>query len=364
MNPVNVADYEALAKTSLSQEIFDYIAGGACDEITKRNNREAFDNISLRPFCLRDVSVINPSLKLLGFELEAPILIAPTAFHQLVDKGGEVSTAKAAKSCGLPMVVSAMSNIALEDIISRSLHDNLWLQVYIFKDRALTKDLIRRAEKAGYKAILVTVGIPVSGKRERDIHNQFSFPVELSTGNFKSNVGGESLNKYTNEALDPSLTWKDIEWLQTITSLPIILKGILNPLDAEKACQLKVAGIVVSNHGGRQLDTVEATIAVLPEIVNTVAGRTTVLLDGGIQRGTDIFKAIALGADAILIGRPILWALAVNGECGVATMLAMLKHEFEMTMKLTGCCHIEEMKHFSKHLINNRRVYDKSKGCI
>lgn len=348
--PATISDYRLLAKHKLPKQIFDFIDSGSCNEITKQNNRDAFDTIKIRPFCLRDVSCIDSSIQLLGYELSSPIMIAPTAFHQLLAEQGEVSTAKAAKTCTIPMIVSSMSNRSLEDIAAYSMHDALWLQIYIFKNRTLTEELIQRAEKAGYKGILVTVGVPVTGKRDRDVRNQFMLPRELSTGNFKSTVNNEVLYNFTAHELDPSLTWSDIEWVLSITKLPVILKGILNPLDAEKACQLKISGLVVSNHGGRQLDTAEAAINALPDIVKVVNGRVKVLLDGGIERGTDIFKAIALGADALLLGRSVLWALAVNGEKGVEAMLNMLKEEFETTMKLTGCCSIQEIKDFSNHL--------------
>ncbi|MFI4918105.1 MAG: alpha-hydroxy acid oxidase [Legionellales bacterium] len=350
MNPVSVFEYRALAKSKLPNAIFDYIDGGACDEITKRNNRDAFDAIHLRPLCLRDVSSVDPSITLIHHAFSSPILVAPTAFHQLVDKQGEISTAKAAKSCGIPMVVSTMSNLSLEDIAADSLNDNLWLQLYVFKNRSLTEELIHRAEKANYKAIMITVGNAIPGKRERDLRNQFTLPPELSIGNFKNMNSNQAMNNFIADVFDPSLTWHDIEWVLSITKLPVILKGIMNPSDADKACQLDVSGIVVSNHGGRQLDTSEATILALPDIVNTVAGRTSVLLDGGIQRGTDIFKAIALGADAVLLGRPILWALAVNGMVEVENLLMMLKNEFEMVMKLSGCLTVQDIKSFTNCL--------------
>ncbi|KTC90678.1 alpha-hydroxy-acid oxidizing protein [Fluoribacter dumoffii] len=342
--PATVSDYRLLAKRKLSKKIFDFIDAGAGDEITKRNNRDAFDNISLRPLCLKDVSCIVTATCLLGLEQTFPLLIAPTAFHQLLDEEGEVSTAKAAGFCGIPMVVSSMSNRSLEDIAHFSSNENLWLQVYIFKNRELTASLIHRAEKSGYKAILITVGVPITGKRDRNIRNPFVLPPELSTGNFTSTANSEVLHQFTAHEFDPSLTWKDIEWVQSLTALPIILKGILNPLDAEKACSLNVAGIVVSNHGGRQLDTAMSTITALSDVVRTVAGRTMILLDGGIERGTDMFKALALGADAVLAGRSILWALAVNGREGVQSMLALLREELETTMMLTGCRDIQEIK--------------------
>lgn len=354
MNPINVSDYRRLAQDKLPTSIFDFIDGGACDELTKQNNRKAYDLISLRPLCLRDVSKVDMTVTLFNSNSSSPIMIAPMAFHQLVDPHGEISTATAAKGCGVPMIVSCMSNKSLEEIAAESLHNELWLQVYLFKNRLLTETLIRRAEMAGYKAIVLTIGVPISGKRYRDVRNQFSLPSELTTGNFKSSVKNKTLYTYTAEELDPSLTWQDIQWVQSLTTLPLILKGILNPLDAERACQLNISGIVVSNHGGRQLDTAEAVINVLPDIVKIVTGRTKILVDGSIERGTDILKALAFGADAVLIGRPVLWALSANGEYGVKTMLTFLKDEFEMAMKLTGCCSIQDIKYFSKHLISPR----------
>lgn len=352
MIPVTLLDYKTLAKRKLSKKIFDFIDGGACDEITKRKNREAFDDINLRPLCLRDVSCVDCSTQVLNSCIEMPLLIAPTACHQLLDMQGETSTAKAAKRSSIPMIVSSMSNLSLEDIAKNSMHNQLWLQVYIFKNRALTEELVQRAEQCGYKAVVVTIGTPLMGKRDRNIRNQFCLPQRLSTGNFKSTANSKTIYDFASKELDASLTWLDIEWLQSITSLPIILKGIINPLDAEEACRLKVFGIVVSNHGGRQLDTTEATISALPDIVKIVAGRTIVLLDSGIRRGTDIFKSIALGADAVLLGSPVLWALSVSGEEGVVNMLDILKKEFEMAMKLSGCRNVHEIRQLSQYLIN------------
>lgn len=351
MDPVKVADYRELAKSILAPPFFDFIDGGACDELTKQGNRTAFDSISLKPLCLRDVSKIDMKVQLLDACLPSPILIAPTAFHQLVDPNGEISTAKAAQHCGAAMIVSCMSNRSFLDIAAKTSHDKLWAQLYIFKNRLLTETLIRQAEQAGFKAIVLTVGVPVSGKRDRDVRNQFSLPSELTTGNFKSQVNDKIIYDFTAEELDPSLTWHDVEWVQSMTSLPVFLKGILNSLDAEEACRLNIAGIVVSNHGGRQLDTATAAIHVLPEIARVVDGRATILLDGAIERGTDILKAIALGADAILIGRPILWALAVDGTRGVTKVLTLLKNELEIAMKLTGCRSIQEIKDLGKYLI-------------
>lgn len=210
--------------------------------------------------------------------------------------------------------------------------------------------MLYRAEKAQYKAILITVGVSVSGKRDRDLHNQFKLPIGLTTANFKSSINKEIIYNFMAQELDAAITWDDINWIKNLTTLPIILKGILNPWDAEQACQLQVAGIVVSNHGGRQLDTTIASINALPRITQQVRGRIPVFLDGGVERGTDILKAIALGADAVLIGRAILWALAAEGELGVKNLLTLLSHEFETSMKLVGCRTIQEIKELGQYI--------------
>ncbi len=353
MEVIKVSDYRDLAKNILPAALFDFIDGGAGDEITKYGNRIAFDSIRLRPFCLKDVSQINTSNKLPWTELTTPILIAPMAFHQLVHPAGEVGTATAAKKCDIPLIVSSMSNQSLEEIAEQSKNPQLWMQIYIFKNRARTISLLQRAEQAGYQAIVLTVGVPISGKRDRDLRNQFSLPAELTTGNFPSTVNQQEIYRFTAEELDPSLTWKDIEWIQSVTTLPLLLKGIMNPHDAAMACKLNVSGIIVSNHGGRQLDTTTATINALPDIAKTVAGRTRILLDGAIERGTDVLKAIALGADAVLIGRPVLWSLAVQGEQGVEAMLNLLRTEFEMAMKLSGTASIQAIKDAGNQIIDN-----------
>lgn len=350
---VKLEDYREIARNKLSAEIFEYIDGGACDEITKFNNAKAFDNITLRPLCLRDVSDVDPSSLILGKKLKNPIIIAPTACHQMVNQTGEIATAKAAKVVGVPMIVSTMSSFSLEEIAKTSKHDNLWLQTYIFKDKKITEELVLRAEKANYKALLITVGAPQLGKRDKNIRNNFSLHMEVPPGNFQT--------KYTKllhepvfkmPELDPSLTWKDIEWIKKITKLPIVIKGIMNPLDAKEACLLDIPCIIISNHGGRQLDTSEATIHVLPEIAEVVSERSTILLDGGIRRGTDVLKAIALGASGVLLGRPILWALATNGKKEVVEALNLLIDELVLSMRLVGCNDTDKIKKFSKQIIS------------
>lgn len=332
-----VSAYRAQAKALLSPEIFDYIDGAAGDEVTRRDNQSSYDSIKLRPFCLRDVSKTELQVELLGRTLAAPIMIGPTAFHALVNDAGEPATARGAKACGVPMIVSSMSSFSMEEIAQQSGHENLWFQCYLLKNRAITADLVARAEAAGYRALVLTVGAPVHGKRYRDAANRFRLPEDCRRGNFESRAGQQSLHDFANNLLDPSVTWADVQWLQSITRLPLILKGVLNPQDAERACAEGVAGIVVSNHGGRQLDTAEAGLFVLPDVVAAVGGAIPVLIDGGIGKGPDIVKALALGADAVLLGRPAIWALAVAGERGVCSMLQTLAEDFEAAMQLCGC---------------------------
>ena len=348
--PFAVHTYRDHAKAHLAGDIFDYIDGAAGDEITLDDNRRAYDAIKLRPLCLRDVAGIDTGCKILDSTLPAPVLIGPTAFHALVDTRGEIATANAARTTGQPMIASSFSSFSLEEIAQQSHHENLWLQCYIFKQRDITEDLLKRAESAGYKALVLTVGIPVHGRRYRDLRNRFRLPADCDSGNFPSHANDGQLRDFANQMLDASVTWRDVEWLQSLTSLPIFLKGILNPKDAERACSMNLDGLIVSNHGGRQLDTSEAAISVLPDIFSSVSGALPILIDGGITRGTDILKAIALGADAILLGRPILWALAVAGESGVKALLEMLRDDLEVAMQLSGCRTVSEIRHFAADL--------------
>ncbi len=334
---MNVSAYREQAKALLPPDIFDYIEGAAGDEITQADNQRSFASIKLRPFCLRDVSKTDLRVELLGAPLQSPMLVGPTAFHALVEEAGELATARAAKACGIPMIVSSMSSYAIEEIATGSDHDALWLQCYLLKDRGITASLVARAETSGFKALVLTVGVPVHGKRYRDAANHFTIPDACRGGHFQPRHGQASLHEVANDLLDPAASWRDLEWLQSISTLPVLLKGVLNPRDAERACQHGVAGIIVSNHGGRQLDTSQAALFVLPEIVSAVGGAIPVLMDGGVSKGTDILKALALGADAVLLGRPVLWGLAVAGEQGVLAMLQTLKRDFEAAMQLCGC---------------------------
>jgi isopentenyl diphosphate isomerase/L-lactate dehydrogenase-like FMN-dependent dehydrogenase len=344
---VKIDDYRTLARAMLSRSTFDYIDGGAGDEVTRRANRHDLKEIRLRPLCLRDVGEIDLSSRLLGHDFRLPIGFSPTGLHRLVHDEGEISAAKAAGELGLPMVVSSMSSVALEDVARRSGNENLWFQTYVFKDRGLTKDLIRRAEQAGYACIVVTVGCPVVGRREKNIRNRFALPDDVTAANFGRagvTVHNNPIHSVAGADLDPSATWQDVAWLCENTALPIMLKGVMNPLDVPPALDLRVAGLVVSNHGGRQLDTTESTIRALPGIVAAVDGRVPVLVDGGFRRGTDVLKAIALGAGGVLLGRPVLWALAVAGQEGVVDAVGLLAEELHLAMQLVGCANLAQLR--------------------
>jgi 4-hydroxymandelate oxidase len=319
---------------------WEYISGGAADELTLRWNRESYDRIRLRPRVLVDVSQIDTRVALFGRELPFPILLAPTAYHKLAHAEGELATAKGAGAAGATFVVSTSATTSLEDI-ARVATRPLWFQLYVQPDREFTRELVRRAEATGCEALVVTVDSPVLGPRYRETRTKFSLPPGVERANLKglkTATGGHRPNELTiySALLDPKLTWKEIEWLRSLTKLPMLLKGVLNADDAARGVELGASGIIVSNHGGRNLDTLPATIDALPEVAARVAGRVAVLVDGGIRRGTDVLKAIAFGASAVLIGRPYLYGLAVGGAEGVARVVNILRREFEMAMALTG----------------------------
>jgi len=347
---VNIYDFDAAAKAVLKSMVYDYYAGAAQDEVTLRENHTAYDRIKLNYRVLVDIHLRDLSTIVLGQHVSTPVLIAPTAFHGLACPQGELATIRAAGKAGTIMVLSTLSNTSIEDVMAHAAGP-VWFQLYIYKDREATRGLIHRAENAGCKAIVLTVDAPMWGRRERDVRNGFQLPPGLTVKNllpagkdeFSKKVDGSGLAAYIASVIDPSVTWKDIEWLRSITKLPILIKGLVRPDDAVRAVESGAAGIVVSNHGGRQLDTAPATIEALPAIVEAVDGRIEVLVDGGIRRGTDIVKAIALGAKAVLVGRPVLWGLAVNGETGVSRVLEILKSEFELAMGLCGCPTVKQI---------------------
>lgn len=353
-HPINLFEYEQLAKAHLSKMAFDYYNSGAWDEITLRDNRAAFEQIKLRPRMLVDVSHINLSTSVLGKSLQLPLLIAPMAFQCLAHPEGELATAMAAALSGVGMVLSTMSTKSLEEVaeVSSKFANSLqWFQLYIHKDRGLTSSLVERAYKAGYQALCLTVDAPVLGQRERDRRNEFALPQNLHLANLTTTPGleiyhekGESgLFTYFAQQLNPAVTWDDLAWLQSLSPLPLVMKGILRGDDAVRAVECGAKAIVVSNHGGRQLDGAIASLNALAEIVTAVDGRVEVLLDGGIRRGTDIFKALAIGAQAVLIGRPILWGLAVGGQTGVSHVISLLKNELSVAMALSGCPQLQDI---------------------
>lgn len=349
--PINLFEYQTLAAQQLSQMALDYYNRGAGDEITLQDNRAAFERYKLRPRMLVDVSRRDLRTTILGQTVEMPIAIAPMAFQCLAHPEGEIATAKAAAKLGSPMVLSTLSTKSLEAVASEKSLTPQWFQLYVHRDRALTVALVERACAAGFQAICLTVDAPVLGKRESDTRNQFVLPPGMELANLATlkdlNIpqrSGESgLFAYFLEQLNPALTWRDLEWLQSLSPLPLVVKGILRADDAIRAVECGVKGIIVSNHGGRQLDGAIASLDALPEIVAAVGDKAEVFVDGGIRRGTDVLKALALGAKAVLLGRPILWGLAVDGEAGVQQVLELLRDELDIAMALSGCANLKDI---------------------
>ncbi len=349
MPPLNVDDYEALARERMPHASYEYYAGGAGDERTLAGNRTAFARVVLRPRVLIDVSRIDLTTEIVGTPVDLPILLAPTAFNCLAHPDGERAAARAAGGAGTLMVASTLSTCSLEEI-AEAATGPLWFQLYVYKDREVTRELVARAESAGYRAIVLTVDTPLLGRRERDIRNRFVLPEGLTIRNLEPAStqaarwsATSSFSAYVHDLFDASLSWDAVTWLRSITRLPVLLKGIITADDASLAVQAGVDGIIVSNHGGRQLDSAPATIDALPEVVDAVAGRTPVLMDGGVRRGTDVLKALGYGARAVLIGRPYLWALAADGEAGVRDVLGLLRAELALAMALCGRPSIESI---------------------
>ena len=340
--PATVMDYEPIAKRRLSHMAYEYIAGGAGDEITLRDNVRAFDRLQLHPRVLVDVSELDTKTSVFGQALDFPILMAPTAYHRLVHPEGEIATVRGAALAGATMVASSFANTPIEDMC-KAAKSPLWFQLYVVRDRGFTKELVQRATGAGARALVVTVDSPVLGSRHREARASFALPPGIDRANYRG-LGGAvadaphrpSEREIYSVVLDPTLTWKEIEWLRSFATVPVLIKGVLSPLDAAKAADAGLDGIVVSNHGARNMDTVPPTIEALPRIAEAVNGRTTLLMDGGVRRGTDVLKALALGASAVLIGRPYLYGLAASGPEGIARVITLLRNEFEMAMALTG----------------------------
>ncbi len=330
---VNLHDYEALAQQRMTPVIWDYFQGGSDDEVTLRNNRSAFERIRLRPRVLIDVSNVQMQTSVLGIPVNLPILVAPMAAHALVHSEGELATARGTGQAGTILTVSTFSTYNLEEVAAVATGP-LWLQLYLTRTMEATASLVRRAEDAGYRAIVLTVDTPHIGRRERDVRNNFVVAQAARSANFVEPAGSDPTTVQSSRHITG--TWETLDWLRSLTKLPIVLKGILTAEDALLALEHDIQGIVVSNHGGRQLDGAIESIEALSEVVAAVAGRCEVYMDGGIRRGTDVLKALALGARTVLVGRPVIWGLAVNGSEGVHGVLEMLRGELEMAMMLAG----------------------------
>jgi len=347
----NLLELEDMARAKVPRAIFDYIAGGAEDEVTLRRNREAFGRWALRPRVLRDVSKRDTKTVLLGERVSMPVCVAPTSFHALVHPEGEVATARGTAAAETILIASTISTKPLEEIAAAA-DAPRWFQLYVYKDRAVTEELVNRAVKAGYKALCLTADTPVLGRRERDERNAFTLPPGFGIANLKP-AGldgmpeveqGSAFAEYVADLLDSSLTWDDVDWLKSISPLPLVVKGIMTAEDAVLAVDHGIAGIVVSNHGGRQLDSTLGSLDALPEVVAAVRGRIEVYLDGGIRRGTDVLKALALGAKAVFVGRPVLWGLALGGADGVRAVLDELRTELDTAMALAGCATLKDIE--------------------
>jgi 4-hydroxymandelate oxidase len=345
---VSVADAEQLARLRLPPPVWDFIAGGSGTELTSQANLAAFDDIYLVPRVLTGARACDPATTLAGCEAALPVAVAPMAYQRMVHPDGELALAAACAKARVPFTVAMLSSVTLEDIAQAG--GCLWLQLYWLRDRGVVIDLVRRAETVGCRALVLTVDVPELGRRLRDLRNAFTFPDGVYPANLANRDGGGEIGRagptapgqsavasHTAAIFDPSLSWSDVAWLAEQTSVPLILKGILHADDARHAADIGVAGIVVSNHGGRQLDGAVPSIAALPWIADAVAGRCEVLLDSGVRSGLDVLKAVALGATGVMLGRPALWGLALGGAAGADSVLALLAEELRQAMTLAGC---------------------------
>ena len=336
---LSLAEFEEIARERIPHATYEYLAAGAGDEQTLRWNRESFDRILLRPRVLRDVAKVDTKVTLLSRELPFPIILAPTAFHRAIHPDGEIATAIGAGSAGATWVVSTGTTTTLEEI-GRSATAPLWFQLYVQPDREVTRDLVQKAESVGCEALCLTVDSPAQGARNRQTRARFELPAGVSAPYMGELVAGRRI---ADNRRGSNITWDDLEWLVSVSKVPVIPKGILDGRDAARCVEAGAAGVIVSNHGARNLDAIPASIDALPEVVEHVAGRVPVLLDSGIRRGTDIVKAIALGATAVLVGRPYCYALAVAGAEGVQRVVEILRTELEMAMQLTGVRSLKEI---------------------
>jgi isopentenyl diphosphate isomerase/L-lactate dehydrogenase-like FMN-dependent dehydrogenase len=337
--PISVADYERLASEMLDPGAHGYFAGGAGDERTLRENVSAFARWRLRPRVLVDVDEVSTRATVLGDPVAMPILVAPVAFQQLAHPDGEAGMARAAAAVGTVMCLSTLATARPSEVAAAAPDARLWFQLYCFRDRGVTRALLDEAVEAGFRAVALTVDAPRPGRRERDLRSGFQLPPEVSVPSVVEATGARGPISVAEVLglVDPALGWADLEALVADSSLPILVKGVMTAEDAVLAADRGAAGVIVSNHGGRQLDGVAATVDVVGEVAEAVGGRVEVLMDGGVRRGTDVITALALGARAVLVGRPVLWGLAVAGEDGARQVLELLREELELALALCGC---------------------------
>ncbi len=342
---MNLHEAEALAREKLPIGVFDFYSGGANDELSLAANRSIYDGVSLRPRVLVDVSARDMATSLLGTGVTAPVVIAPMAFQRMAHPTGELAVSRAAAAMNLIMTVSTFATCSMEDI-AQAAPGTRWFQLYVHRDRGFTRDMVQRVEAAGYAALVLTVDVPELGRRERDLRHGFALTPGLRFANFVDDggsVNGVDLYAFVEGMHDATLSWKDVEWLRGLSKMPVILKGVVRGDDASRAVQHGAAGIVVSNHGGRQLDTAVTGLQALPEVVEAVAGKALVMVDGGIRRGTDVLKALAFGADAVMLGRPVLWGLALDGEAGATRILELMLEELDKAMALCGAPRLSDI---------------------
>ena len=349
---INLADHEAHARTVLTDNAWAYFSGGAGDEHTVRANASAWANWQLAPRVLQPLAGGHTRIELLGRSLQHSILLAPVAYQRMAHPDGELASALAAAALGAGMILSTQASVLLESVASAFLPEAqrgpLWFQLYLQADRGFTRELVQRAEAAGYEALVLTVDAPVSGVRDRERRAGFQLPQGISAVNLAGMKApatpplAPGQSALFDGLLATAPTWDDLAWLMAQTRLPVLIKGVLHPDDARQAIRLGAAGVIVSNHGGRTLDTTPATAAVLPRIAQAVSGAVPVLVDGGIRRGTDVLKALALGASAVLLGRPYVYGLANAGAMGVAHVLRLLRDELEVAMALCGCAYLAQ----------------------
>jgi 4-hydroxymandelate oxidase len=346
---LNVADYARHAAQILDRGALDYYEGGALDEITLRENVARWEQLKLHYRVLAGVGARDLTTTVLGQPISMPIAVAPTAFHRLACLDGEIGTALAAKAAGTLFILSSLSNTAMESVFAAA-GSPRWFQLYIYRDRRITAELVKRAEAAGAEAIVLTVDAPGLGTRERDTRNRFRLPDGLNVENLAPlgkgempPVEGSGLAAYVRSNFKQDLSYQDLDWLCHATRLPVVVKGLVRGDDARRCIEHGARAIVVSNHGGRQLDTAPSTCEVLSAVVDAVNGQSEIYVDGGIRRGSDVLKAIALGARAVLIGRPVLWGLATAGQQGAVDILEILRRELDEAMLLCGCTTLSDI---------------------